>query len=110
VAWIDVGAPSAARVHRASKAAQTVEIYGASNLAYLRSEAAAGRIHRAHDIDVWTFAASFLDAVEARFERNLSFTLVRTEGELYVTIAGATLEGEVAHSKLSDETSGGRAG
>jgi uncharacterized protein YaeQ len=110
VTWIDVGTPSATRVHRASKAAQRVEIYGVSNLADLRTEAAAGRIHRARDIDVWTFEASFLDAVEARFERSLSLTLVRTEGQLYVTIAGATLEGELAHSKLLDETSGGRAG
>ena len=104
VAWIDIGTPSAARVHKASKAAQRVEIYGASNLADLRAEASAGRIHRAGDIDVWTFAESFLDAIEARFERNLSLTLVRTEGQLYVTTAGATLEGELAHSKLLDET------
>lgn len=110
VAWIDVGTPSAARVHRASKAAQHVEIYGVSNLADLRSEAAAGRIHRAGNIDVWTFEANFLDAVEARFERSLSVTLVRTEGQLYVTIAGATLEGELAHSKLFYETSGDPAG
>jgi len=100
VAWIDVGTPSAERVHRASKAAQRVEIYGASDLADLRSEASAGRIHRASAIDVWTFEASFLEALEARFERNSSFTLVRTEGRLYVALAGATLEGDLEHTKL----------
>ena len=103
VAWIDVGTPSADRVHKASKAAQRVEIYGASDLADLRAAASAGRIHRAAQIDVWTFEESFLDAIEARFERNLSFTLVRTEGQLYVTVAGATLEGQVEHSKLLGE-------
>ena len=49
-----------------------IEICGTANLAELRAEASAGRIHRAGDIDMWTFAASLLDAVEARFERNLS--------------------------------------
>src|SRR6185503_15953246 len=87
-AWIDVGTPSSARVHKASKAAQRVEIYGVSNLAELRSEARAGHIHRAGDIDVWTFTASFLDGLESRMERNTSLTLVRTEGQLYVTTSG----------------------
>ncbi|HEX6272646.1 MAG TPA: YaeQ family protein [Polyangiaceae bacterium] len=108
VAWIDVGTPSAERVHKASKAARRVEIYGASELDDLRAEASAGRIHRASDIDVWTFAVSFLDALEARFERNLTLALVRTEGQLYVTVAGATLEGELQHSKLLTESSTGR--
>jgi uncharacterized protein YaeQ len=108
LAWIDVGTPSADRVHKASKAARRVEIYGASNLADLRAEAAGGRVHRASEIDVWTFDGSFLDALEARFERNLSLTLVRTEGQLYVTVAGATFESELMHSKLLDETSEGR--
>lgn len=100
-AWIDVGAPSAARVHKASKAAERVEIYGASDLGELRHEALAGRIHRAHDIDVWTFAASFLDALEPKLERNTSLTLARTEGQLYVTTGGVTLEGVLEHSKLA---------
>jgi uncharacterized protein YaeQ len=108
LAWIEVGTPSAERVHKASKAARRVEIYGVSNLVDLRAEASAGRIHRASDIDVWTFDASFLDALEARFERNLSLTLVRTEGYLYVTVAGATLEGKLEHSKLSEGPSNDR--
>src|SRR6187455_2619234 len=53
--WIDVGTPGAARVHKASKAAGRVEIYGASDLGDLRREALAGHVHRARDIDVWTF-------------------------------------------------------
>jgi len=99
-AWIEVGTPSTARVHKASKAARRVAIYGVSELAELRSDAAAGRIHHAADIDVWTFAASFLDDLEPRFERSTSLTLVRTEEQLYVTTGGTTLESTLVHSKL----------
>jgi uncharacterized protein YaeQ len=98
--WIDVGAPSTARVHRASKASQHVAIYGASNLSDLRGDAAAGHVHHASDIDVWTFDPDFLDALEPRIERNMSLTLVRTEGQLYVTTGGTTFEGALEHSKL----------
>ncbi|HVR19357.1 MAG TPA: YaeQ family protein [Polyangiaceae bacterium] len=99
-AWIDVGAPSTVRVHKASKASHHVAIYGASNLAELRSDAAAGQVHHASDIDVWTFDPDFLDALEPRIERSMSLTLVRTEGQLYVTTGGTTFEGALEHSKL----------
>ena len=59
-----------------------------------------GSVHHASDIDVWTFDPDFLDALEPRIERNLSLTLVRTEGQLYVTTGGTTLEGALEHSKL----------
>ena len=101
--WIEVGTPSTARVHKASKAADRVAIYGATELADLRGDAAAGRVHRASEIDVWTLEASFLDALEQRFERNLAFTLVRTEGRLYVTIGAETLEGAIEQSTLGAE-------
>jgi uncharacterized protein YaeQ len=100
--WIDVGTPSTPRVHKASKAAQRVEIYGVSDLADLRSDAAAGRVHRAEAIEVWTFASSFLDALESHIERTVSLTLVRTEGQLYLTLGGTTLETALEHSMLSD--------
>ena len=105
-AWIEIGTPSTARVHKASKAARRVAIYGVSDLAELRSDAAAGRIHHAADIDVWTFASSFLDALEPRFERSTSLTLVRTEGQLYVTTGETTFEGALVHSKLSEAATG----
>jgi hypothetical protein len=45
VAWIDVGTPSAERLHRASKAASRVALFTHAELAQLRREAATRPIH-----------------------------------------------------------------
>src|SRR4051794_8263609 len=50
--WIDVGAPSAERLHKASKAARRVAVF-TSELTQLRREAKGKTIHKADAIDVW---------------------------------------------------------
>src|SRR5271170_3082182 len=49
-AWIDVGVPSADRLHRASKATPRVSIFTHADLAQLHKEASARAIHRVDDI------------------------------------------------------------
>src|SRR5215204_193452 len=49
VAWIDVGTPSAERLHRASKAASRVAVFTHAELAQLRREAASRTIHKIAD-------------------------------------------------------------
>src|ERR1700723_3269892 len=63
LAWIDVGSPSAERLHKASKAARRVALYAHVDPALLRREAATRAIHRVDEIEVHRFALPFLDAV-----------------------------------------------
>lgn len=97
LAWIDIGAPSAERLHKASKAARRVSIFTHQDLAALRKEAAS--IHRAEAIEVMRLEAAFLDAIT--LERNTKLELVRNEGQLYVTLDGRNIEGELAVGMLS---------
>src|SRR5579859_3842249 len=71
VAWIDVGAPSAERLHRASKRARRVAVFTHADLRALRREAAEGKVHRAEAIEVWTLEAPFLDALGDRLDRHV---------------------------------------
>jgi uncharacterized protein YaeQ len=98
LAWIEVGAPSAARLHKASKAARRVALFTSADIAALRDEAAS--IHHAAAIEVWQLDASFLDAVGERLERTMALEVVHTGGQLYVTVGGAVLEGSTARSPL----------
>ena len=41
-------------------------------------------------------------ALEARAERNLSFELTRSEGQLYVTVGSETFAGVVEQTQLAD--------
>jgi uncharacterized protein YaeQ len=100
LAWIDIGAPSAERLHKASKLARRVAIFTHVELAQLRREASTKAIHKAEAIEVWRLAPSFLDALEAKVDRNTKLELVRNEGHLYVTVGGGTIEGELARDTL----------
>lgn len=103
LAWIDVGVPSAERLHKASKAARRVAVFTTADMMFLRREARSRPIHKLEDIVVWQLATSFVDALEAKIGRNTELDLVHTEGQLYVTIEGASIEGQVARRSLVDE-------
>jgi uncharacterized protein YaeQ len=100
--WIEIGAPSAERLHRAAKAARSVSLFTHVPLEQLRREAASRAIHRVETIAVWRVEASFLDALEPKIERNTKVDLMRNDGQLYVTIGGATIEGALTRCSLVD--------
>lgn len=100
LAWIDVGAPSAERLHKASKAARRVALFTSADLTLVRREAQARAIHRIESIDVWPIDASFLDAVASKMDRTTKMDLTRSEEQLYVTLAGATLETPLSRASL----------
>ncbi len=99
-AWIDVGAPSAGRLHRASKATPRVSIFTAADLAQLRRDASTRAIHRVDEIAVFLLEPTFLDAIEARVDRNTKLKLVRSDGRLYVTVEGRTLDGAIDRASI----------
>jgi uncharacterized protein YaeQ len=89
VAWIDIGQPSAERLHRASKAARRVALFTTTDLALIQREAAKATIHRAEHLALCRIDPHFIDALDALVGRRLELELVRTEGRLYVTVQGA---------------------
>ncbi len=93
--WVDVGAPSAERLHKASKAADRVLLYSAVNMTLLRQEAARRRIHRVDSIEVWSLPPELLEQLGARTGRNMSLELARTDNQLYITFADALIEATV---------------
>ncbi len=101
LAWIDVGAPSAERLHKASKAARRVALFTHVDLAQLRREAASRPIHKLEAIEVFRFEPTFLDALEPLVDRNTSLEVVRNEGALYVTVSGQQIEGAVERASLT---------
>lgn len=104
-AWIDVGAPSAERLHKASKAAERVALFTAAELGPLERELRTRPIHRMAELAVWRLEPTFLDALEPKLERNTQLELVRTEGQLYVTLGGQVTEGTIRETRLGEDVS-----
>ena len=99
-AWIDVGSPSAERLHKASKAAGRVQLFTHVEHALLLREAAARPSHRVEQIEVFRLEPAFLDALDAKLDKNSKFEVVRTDGQLYVTLGGETLNGTLTQCSL----------
>ncbi len=99
-AWIDVGAPDAARLHRASKAAPRVAVYTHHDPERLRRAVAGERIHRGEQVELYAVDRELLASLAARLDRRMAFDLSVTEGHLYVTLGDETLVGEVVRHPL----------
>jgi len=102
-AWIDVGAPSADRLHKASKAADRVSLFTHSDLALLRREAASRTIHKIEAIEVWRVDPALLDALEPKIERHTTLDVLRSDGALYVTVDGTTYDSALTRTSLVAE-------
>jgi uncharacterized protein YaeQ len=98
--WIDIGHPSTERIHKANKASDRVVIVTHLPIETLRDEALQGRVHKGETVEVLIVDVSFLDALEQHTNRNVSFSLTRSEDQLYVTIDGHTLEATVGAHRL----------
>jgi uncharacterized protein YaeQ len=101
-AWIEVGTPSADRLHKASKASPRVVVFTQHDPKLLAREAATRAIHRAEAIEVYALDATFLDEVAALTDRNARWTLLRTDGTLYVTAGDKTATGALTRHTLSE--------
>lgn len=99
-AWIDIGTPSAERLHKAAKAADRVALYTSAPIVNVRREASARAIHRVEEIEVWRIDPAFLDAVTASVERRARLDLTRSDGHLYVSVDGTTLETKLERTSL----------
>ncbi len=95
VAWIDVGQPSAERLHKARKLVDRVSLYTLAAPDALRREMATRRVHELASIEAHRIDTPVVDAVAAHLGRALSLELVRTDGRLYVTLDGQVVEGAI---------------
>jgi uncharacterized protein YaeQ len=98
--WVEIGTPSAERLHRASKASPRLVVFTQHDPRLLVREAGTRAIHRADAIEVYSFEPRFLDRLGELTDRNARWTLLRTDGVLYVTVGAETVTGAVTKHAL----------
>jgi uncharacterized protein YaeQ len=100
VRWIEIGLPEPARLHRASKASPQVAVYSHKDVSLLLTRLQAEKIHRAETIQINTFDRDLIPALCARLTRRMSFELVVTERDLYVSVGESTISGRLVRHGL----------
>jgi uncharacterized protein YaeQ len=98
--WIDVGAPDADRLHKASKLAPRVAVYTHKDVAQFLRNLAGARIHRVDAVEIYAIDRPFIALVAARLERRMAFSLSIHERELYLSIGADTVSGAVVRHAI----------
>lgn len=100
--WIDIGSPSARRLHKASKAARTVRIYTYKDPETLKREGNSEHVHRAGEIEIFAFEPTFLRRLAELLVRDNTWELMHNEGELVVTAGKESVMGTLSAHRLED--------
>ncbi len=93
--WIDVGAPEAARLHKAAKAAPRVVVYTHRDPDALLARLTGERIHRAEALEIYAFEPELIAALVSRLQRRMDFDLSVSERSLYITVGEETISGNL---------------
>lgn len=100
-AWIEIGAPDAARLHKACKTAPRVVIYTHKEPVQLVRQLSSERIHRAEALEIYAVDRALLAELVGRLERRMVFELAVSDRHLYVTLGDETLTGVIQPFRLT---------
>jgi uncharacterized protein YaeQ len=99
-AWIDVGAPEAARLHRAAKLAPRVAVYTHKDAVQLAARLGAEKIHRAEALELYAVDRDWLAQIAARLERRMEFALTVADTHIYLSLGAQTFTCTVARVRI----------
>ena len=92
---IEIGSPSARKLHKATKAAKEVKIYTYKNPLTLIEEIKAEKVHRATEIELYSFSMNFLSEIEPLLKRDNRWGLLYNDGTVSIQAGDVSLSGEL---------------
>ncbi|WP_413574786.1 YaeQ family protein [Bdellovibrio sp. HCB290] len=92
---IEIGNPSARKLHKASKTAKQVMIFTYKNPEVLLTEIRNNEVHRAEELQIFAFKADFLEELGKVTEKNNRWSLLMQQGQLDVTVGEQTFTSEL---------------
>jgi uncharacterized protein YaeQ len=99
--WIEVGSPSARRLHKATKTATQVIVYTYKKPEVLLKEVRENDVFKAETIQFYAFDPDFLLALEKNIEKNNRWSILVQEGQISVNIGSETHIGVAHNPKLN---------
>lgn len=93
--WIEIGNPSAKKLHKATKSASVVKVYAHKDPNHLMLELAKDEVHKADEIEVYFFSGELMQGLEDLIEKDNKWSVMHTEGAVTVTTPTKSVQGEV---------------
>lgn len=88
--WVEIGNPSARKLHKAAKAARLVKVYTYKDPEMLLKEIRDNKVYHAEDIQIFSLNPRTLEALGATLERTNKWAIMLHEGVLNVTVGEKT--------------------
>jgi len=92
---IEIGSPSARKLHKATKVARTVKIYTYKNPITLIEEIKAEKVHRASEIELYSLSMNFLSEIEPLLKRDNRWGLLFDDGTITIQAGDVSVSGEL---------------
>ncbi|MBL0224541.1 MAG: YaeQ family protein [Geobacteraceae bacterium] len=95
--WIEVGLPDAERLIKAGRHSERVVLCAFGSSLPIWEKQQLPKLAGISNLTVFSLEQAFLGRLAERLQRSISWSLTVTEGSLYLTIDGETLESSVRH-------------
>ena len=102
ILWIEVGNPSSRKLHKASKAADTVKVYTYKNPELILREAKSQDIHRADRIQIYAFDPNFLERLSKQLVKDVRWSVLLNDNVLTVGTAATSEQCDIRRLEIKD--------
>lgn len=98
---IEIGSPSARKLHKATKTAKTVKVYTYKNPVSLLEEIKTEKVHRGSELEIFSLSPSFLSEIEPLLKNNNRWALMFNDGTISLQIGEQSISGELNTHSLT---------
>lgn len=99
--WIEIGNPSAKKLHKATKTARQVIVYTYKNADVLMDDIKKNNVHRANEIEINALDMKFLVQLEGKLKSNNKWSVLIQQSHIDLGIEGTTVSTDIRKYKLT---------
>ena len=93
--WIDIGSPSADRLHKASKRVPRVVVYTHKRPELLLAKLSNQSIHRADELELYSLDPGMIDGLAQQLERTNNWSVFRQDNELLISVGAESFNSPI---------------
>ena len=99
---IEIGNPSARKLHKAMKTARMVKVYTYKNPHKMIEEIITEKVHRAQEIEIYSLPATFLSEIEPLLKRDNRWGVLFNDGTITLQVGDVSISGELTFHKVEN--------
>jgi uncharacterized protein YaeQ len=92
---IEIGSPSAKKLHKATKVSKAVKVYTYKNPENLMRDLRAEKVHRIDEIEFFSIKPDFLEELAQVIKRDNRWAMLFDDGHITIHIGEQAIEGEL---------------